>query len=426
MPNYKKKKHSRISQPSKPKRVKNTEKIGFDDDIKMTPVKSRKKTQPQHSMKVVKGKKFEQARKFKVITITLLILALIFTGLHFALPMGVSEGIGNAISLFGAGGYPIELGSTQTVNAVSRGTYYYVLSNTGVEAFSNTGKNLFSYTHGFENPVIKTSASRALVFDQGGNQILIFTHSGLKESLSFEEDIITANISDSGAYAVVTESEKYTAAVTVFAKNGQKQYEWFSAENVVNNVVLSANGKKMAVSSFSSKNGQFQSQLNVLNYKSATPEYTENFENGIVYNLDSTYRSGFMVLTANKVKFIKWHKFKSTEYSSDYNSSVFRTGKNGFVVVFNRESDKTDNRIAVFSKFGKIKYELQYKGIISDIAVFGSHIYCMEDSNISLLGSDGEVLRNADCGFGAVRMVATATNTCAVITDNKIEKIKLE
>lgn len=425
MPDYRKKKHNRIAAPKKNKRVRNKE-IKADYDIKMSPQGKNRKAETPQKMKVVKGNKFENIRKLKFFTVVVVALVLIFTILHYALPMGIAESVSNTLSLMGAGGYPIKLDSTQTINAISKGTHYYLLSNTNVEAFSNSGKLLFSYAHGFENPIIKTSASRALVFEQGGNQLLIFTNNGLKDALSFEKDIITANISDSGTYAVATESDKYTAEVTVFNKRGKQLYEWFSAENTVNNVILSANGKKLAVSSFNSKNGLFYSQLNVLNYKSATPEYTENFENGIIYNLDSTHRSGFAVITSNKVKFIKWFKYKSTEYTSEYNSAIFRTGKNGFTVVFNRENDKTDNRIAVFSKSGKLKYEIQYKGIISDIAVLGNHIYCMGDSSIHLLNNKGEVLRNADCGFGAVRIVATSTNTCAVITDNKIEKIKLE
>ena len=50
----------------------------------------------------------------------------------------------------------------------------------------------------------------------------------------------------------------------------------------------------------------------------------------------------------------------------------------------------------------------------------------MSDSEVNQLNSDGVVLRKSPCGFGSVRIVATATSTCAVITDNKIEKIKLE
>jgi len=50
----------------------------------------------------------------------------------------------------------------------------------------------------------------------------------------------------------------------------------------------------------------------------------------------------------------------------------------------------------------------------------------MSETDIYLLSDSGEVLRTASCGFGAVRMVVTGTNNVAVITDNEIEKIKLE
>ena len=44
----------------------------------------------------------------------------------------------------------------------------------------------------------------------------------------------------------------------------------------------------------------------------------------------------------------------------------------------------------------------------------------------SKAGIDGEVLRSAECGFGAVRISVTGTNSVAVITDNQIYKIQLE
>ncbi len=426
MPDYKKKKHSRIASVSRPRPKKSKKETSQSYDIPMFSSLTKKKSAKRQNMKVVKGKKLEKRKKILVVISVIAAVAICFSVLSIAFPMGITESLGNTISLIGTGGYPLALESTQTINVVSRGSYYYVLSNTHVYSFTNAGKKLFSYAHGLENPVIKTSASRAFVFEQGGNQAFIFTHSGLKESLSFEKKIITANISDSGNYAVATESDKYTCAVTVFTKRNKKLYEWFSAEDIVNNLVISPNGKKLAVSVFTSKNGRYTSKVNVLNFKSATPEFSETFENSLIYNLNSTYKSGFTVVTQNKIKFVKWFKYKEKEYTSDYSTALFRTGKNGFVVVFNRESDKTDNKIAVFSKSGKLRFEIAYRGIISDIAVLGSHIYCMSDSTVNLLSSEGEVLRKASYGFGAVRLVATSTNTCAVITDNKIEKIKLE
>ena len=163
-----------------------------------------------------------------------------------------------------------------------------------------------------------------------------------------------------------------------------------------------------------------------MNFGSATPEYSADFPNTVVYSIDATHGCSFAAVTSNGIKFIKWSKFKANDYGNEYNTAFFRAGKGGYLAVFNRESDKTDNRIAVFSKSGELKYELHYKGIISDIRLYGGHIYCISDTNVFLLSSEGKILRTAACGFGAVKLNVNATNTVAVITDNKIEKLELE
>ena len=426
MPDYKKRKHNRLfSSPAKLKKSRIKTK-SYSEDIKMTSSGKRKSASSSSNMKVVKGRKLENKRKIKagaVITAGLLIAVLF---LQFILPAGIIEGISTVSAIVGTGGYPIELNGTETVNCVSRGSYYYVLSNTGIDAFNNSGKHIYSFTHGYENPVLKVSACRAMIFEQGGTEALVFDLKGLKTTITTEKSIITGAVSDSGRYALVTLSDKYASAVSVYDKNDRTVYEWFSAEDTVNNVIISPNGKKIAVSVFNSTAGQFRSKLSILNFKSATAEYTESYDNALIYNLDSSFRNGFLIVTENGIKFVKWHKYKSSEYKNDYSTAIFRTGKNGYVAVYNRESDKTDNRIAVFSKSGKLIAEFPYKGIVSDIAVSGNHIYCMSDTEISLLDSAGKVLRKGSCGFGAVRLIAESTNSVIVLTDNKIDKINLE
>ena len=82
--------------------------------------------------------------------------------------------------------------------------------------------------------------------------------------------------------------------------------------------------------------------------------------------------------------------------------------------------------MVLFTKKGQVKSEFEFKGIISDIQVFGGHIYCISDTAVYLLSDSGGVLRKSECGFGAVRLAVLGSNTAAVITDNKIEIIKLE
>ncbi|MEE1161628.1 MAG: DUF5711 family protein, partial [Acutalibacteraceae bacterium] len=145
-----------------------------------------------------------------------------------------------------------------------------------------------------------------------------------------------------------------------------------------------------------------------------------------VYGIETVSNSRFSVITENGIQFIKWSKFQKTEYKNDYSAAMLRFSSRGSVAVFNRSSDKTDNRIAVFNSNGGLKGEFEFKGIISDIQIRGGHIYCISDTDVYLLSEDGEVLRSAECGFGAVRISVIGTNSVAVITDNQIYRIQLE
>lgn len=421
MPDYKKKKRNKILAP--PKATKNPKKQN-DNDIKMSS-EQKKQYQKTNNIRVIEGRKLEKKRKFKSWASVVGIVLVIVLILQSILPAGILVSVKNAVTMLGSGSYPITLSGSKTVVAVSRGNYYYVLSNTHLTAFSNSGKELFDYEHGFENPVLKTGAGGALVYDQGGKELLLFDLKGFKNSIKTEKSILTANISNSGYFAVATDSDKYASAVTVYKNNGKSVYEWYSAEDTVNAVALSKNGKKLAVAVFNSKNGEFVSKVNVLNFKSATPEYTETFEKTLIYNLDSAFSSYFSVITENKIKVIRWGSYKSKEYKSDYSLSVFKPYSSGYVAVFNRQSDRNDNKIAVFSKNGKLKYQVDYIGIISDIDVKGNHIYCMGNTQISMVSKDSKLVQKADFGFGAVNISAITTNSVLVITDNNIEKIKL-
>ena len=431
MPDYKKKKVNRLKGAPKPKWSKGAV-PQKNDDIAMTSTPVRRQSKPTKTekpvsnMRVVNGKKLERQKKIRISASALAIIAVIAVILHLILPVGIFENVQNLTALIGSGNYPAEINSSEVLNAVSRGNYYYVLTDTRLNAYSNGGKEIYSYAHGFENPVLKTSKTRAMVFSQGGNEAYIYNLAELKNTLSTEKEIITANISDSGVYALVTRSDSYASAVSVYSKSGKLLYEWYSSEDTVNNVAVSPNGKKIAVSAFNASSGDYSSKVCVLSFDSATPEYTENYSGALVYGLESSGSSGFSVITENSVQFIKWHKYKKTEYKNDYTAAMFRSASGGTVAVFNRSSDKTDNRVAVFNSRGKLKSEFEFKGIIGDIEIRGGHIYCISDTFVYLLSENGEVLRKAECGFGAVRISVTGTNSVAVITDNQINRIQLE
>lgn len=420
MPDYKRKHRSRFKSAPKvnKKRVK---KPDYSSDIEMSP--SGKK---QQKMRVVKGKKLEQKRRFKGLFYVACILLVIFFVAQLIMPAGVFETVSNSIAVMGSGKYPLELNSSDTLSVVSKGTYYYVLTDAKINVISNSGKLIYSYAHGYENPVLKTSKTRALLFNQGSTQAVIFTLDGIKSELSCEKEIINAAIGENGTYAFITSADNYAAAVSVYKKNNKCVFEWFSSNDMINNIAIAPNGKKIAVSTMSSAVGNYNSKISILNFKSADAEYTKEFPNNIIYDLDAKTSRGFSVITENSCNFISWRGKVVREYKNEYSADMFRSSPSNSVMVFNRESDKTDNRIEVYSKSGKLKEKLEFKGIITDIQVKGGSIYCLSDTNVYILDDDGKVLRTATCGFGAQKIAVIGQNTVAVITDNLISEIKLK
>lgn len=427
MPDYKKKKVSRLKRPSprKPAVKQPEEKIPMQAGPKRRGVSVSAEEKAPTQMKLVKGKKQQRRRRngtIACLTAVLLLTALI---LHIILPVGIAENAENLFSLIGSGGYPVNLESTDTLYSVSRGSYYYVLTDTRLSALTNGGKTVYSHSHGFEAPVLKTSATRALIFDQGGNDAYIYNLHELKAHLEPENEIITAAISDSGVYALATRSASYASVVSVYSKSGKSLYTWYSSVDTVNNIAISPNGKKIAVTAFNAESGAFKSKLCVFEFDSADAVYTKTLDGGPFVTLDGFHNRCFTAATENKLFFVSWSDCGVTEYESDYSLSLLSAGTGGTVAVFNRESDRTDNRLAVFNAKGKLKNEFKLNAAITDISIKNGNIYCISDTEIQLYGSDGTLLRSAECGFGAVRVVPTGSKRVAVVTDNRIDSLEL-
>lgn len=377
-------------------------------------------------LKVVKGRKLEQMRKMRISAAVFAIIIAIFVIFELALPIGISDSLENFFACMGSGEFPIETNGTDLVDAKASDSYVYSLSNTTLGAYNSSGKEIFSYSHGFEKPIIKKSSTRVIIFEQGGKNAAIFNLSEQKSKIKTENEIITANISRCGVYAIVTHSESYASTVSVYDKNDKLIYEWYSSDSIVNNVIVSPNGKKIAVSTVDAKNGEFVANVSVLKFDSANAVFSANFDNEVLLTLDSTHNSGFWCISENTVKFIKWSNYKEKEFKTDYSISCFKADFGGAVAVFNRHSDKTDSTVVLFNKSGVKKGEFKFTGSINDIAIISGHIYCVSDNTVYVLDKTGKILKSAECSFGGEKIFVIGTYDVAVMNDNAIEKIHLK
>lgn len=404
-------------------------KKNIDDNILMTnnAKKRRDKTNElqDNDIKVIRGSKFKRKRQFKILLCIVAVITLTCIILSFTLPGGLYENTVNFFATLGNGTYPTSISGSTILNVVSHDSYYYVLTNTNITAYSSSGKIIFDELHGFSNPVISVSSTRALVFDQGGKSLYVYNLNGKIHSLDTKKEIITASISDDGDFVVATQSDSYTSVAMVYDNDFNQVYTWNSAKEIINNVLVNTGGNKLAVSTFNVVSGQYISKLLILDYESADPLYTLDLGNSLALKIANTGK-GISVICSNKYKFIHWSDFNTVDINVSGEINSFINNDHGVLLTVNRANDRSDNTIMIISKKGEKTSEFKINNFITDIQYNKGRIYSLCDASINIHDSDGNILRTGSVDYGTRKIVVTSPNSIAAIGDTNIFEIDVE
>lgn len=403
------------------KDVKSNEKIEKQAKSKQIEITEDGK---RNNIKVIRGNKNKKnIRRLTALGIAaLLVIAVI--AMSIILPTGIAEYLLNAKSLIGSGsGYPASLSGGTVTDVQTAGNYYIVASSTNVEGYNANGKNIFSYRHGYEIPILKKSSSRFMLYSQGSTEFMICTLYKNLISGKTDSDILCADISDSGYYAIATQSDSYSSEVTVYNAKNDVVYQWFCSDYIINDVVLSADGKTIAVSVFNAKDGVYFSKIYILRYSSADPLKTFEYNDKLILSLRSYGRNGFWVIFNNESAYISWGKLLQSNQTYEKNV-IFARGDSSYSVIATcRNANLSDNSVYIYAKNGTQKHIIEFDGEISDIAIRGKYVYILSGRTVYLYNSAGELLNQAECDFGVERLAPLSNLRAALVTDNKIQKI---
>ncbi len=439
MADYKKK---QIKHKVKPKSVKKTH--SEPQEIKMgraKPAQKKKTTKtPQKTEKtkrsanfniphfnIIKGKKLEKFKKNVIsasVIITLLCIYLIVCVLH---PVGLVEYLTNCYARIGSGkGYEVSISGGETLNSVQKSNYYYILSENNVEAYNNSGRNIFTVQHGFSKPVLKTGDTRYLVYSQGEKVLKVHTFNGLHHTYNLDNSILTANISKSGAVAIATKTEGYESKVTVYNKNNKKLYEWFSTDETVTSVCLNDSGKRLAVATVKVTGGAFVSKVYILKFNSANPLRTFEYNGEIIYSLNNSGGNGVFALFEKRIEFINTLSGKKKENSSDYSLNIAKKIGSNIITVNTLDANKSESNVFVYSLTGGLKANFKVNGTISDVSMKSGRLHLLTDSGIIIADKSGKILSKAQCSFDVKNIIALSDKSVVGISNNLVDKYLYE
>jgi hypothetical protein len=308
-------------------------------------------------------------------------------------------------------------------DSYSSGKIIYTLTDTNAEIYNFAGKQIFSRQHDFNSPMLSTSSQRGLLYDAGGKNIYVYNYSDVVDEIKTKHEIYCADISRNGTVAIATKSEGYASQVEVLSKGGKTKFIWYSATELINNVALSNNGKRLAVSTIDTTGGNFKSKVYIFKYSSAKPLYEFSYDDSVVYSLNTLSSKYFSVVTDKTVDHIKWKGGRRTQSPNNYSINLYRLCGDKNIAV---RGNKSNNTITVFTASGKIKNEFEFLGAVSDISYKNGRIFILSDGYLYCLDKEGKAVYEKVNISGYSRIFATDSNSVVAAGNFGFNKFNLK
>ncbi len=286
-------------------------------------------------------KKFAAQRTRKFIAVTL-ILAILSAGIYIFVKEDVAGIIGDRIAASSGGeeGLPIDFSGTTVIDTFAAGEHLGVLTDAVYLLYAENGKQLLSAQHGFANPVVEASGRRFLIYDQGGNKLIVRTRDKVLFEKEFENKIISANISSEGWLCVVTSAKRYASQLHVFDGGyGEEIFTWSSSNEYIVAASADGDGKTVAAAALSANaSGEMVTSVHIFTAEAAVELGKREFKGSSVLDLQYDEKGDIKVICDNITACLnkEGKVLGSYVYENIPISSINIAGKNGAVIIFDR------------------------------------------------------------------------------------------
>ncbi|MCH4239637.1 MAG: DUF5711 family protein [Oscillospiraceae bacterium] len=272
-------------------------------------------------------------------------------------------------------GYPLKLGSENVKprNFISSGKNVFLTSDTAVQAYNGSAKQLFSRKHSFAEPMMKVSENRVLIYNLSGTGYQL--ESPLRTLVNGTADgkLMGGDVCANGRYALLTQQDGYCGKLTVYLPDGQVAYSYSFSEYYPTAVALNSSGTRAVVTASNTKDGELTGVVYELNFSSKTSvKPLAQFDNTFFIDVSYTEQGGILAVGDTQTTALSASgKVLHTYSYGDGELSTWELSKNMAVLGLSSFHNAADSTLAAVSAEGKLLGSVQVKGNISSVSGYG-------------------------------------------------------
>ncbi len=333
--------------------------------------------------------------------ILILLAAAIGTGLYFTRDMWYNKlrGIGEQYRTIvnsgelAEGNFPIEV-SAADYQLEFTDRKMILLSDTYTYFYDSEGKLLKRRQHTYTNSVLRSAGGRALLYENGGNDLSIEDEDEVFYTKTYAKKLILfARISEQGFTAVVTTSDNYCCELEVYDKRGKVIYGRQCIE-MVSDLSFINNSKGCVLSFISAENGQLVTNVQEISFSENVEHWTSPGLNTLGLDVYG-YGKGAFVLGTDACGYVDSNGQISSYYSYD-GDLVAGASEDGNSAVIVNNDDRRKYIVALFKGGNTEALIIDLEEPSIDVTIYEDLAYVMCQGKIKAYDFSGGLRSVAD------------------------------
>lgn len=304
-----------------------------------------------------------------------------------------------------------------------------VCSPNSVRLYSGDGALRLDQAVTLENPVVSSIGHAALVYDAGGRNLHVFSLEGEPFSLSLPEGkaLLHANLSPTGALAVVAQESGYKGAVTVYDASYEPLLQINLSSSFITAAAISPDNKWVALVTVGvAASGSFESRINYYRLdrqaEEIAPDYTCSVGNNVCLTLD--WKSdGVWLLGENALAIADETGGLSGRYSyAGRYLKAFSLGGEGYAaLLLGKYRAGSVAQLVVTDAAGTVTATLPLTDQVLSLSAAGKYISVLTAGKLTVYDQDLQVYNTLGRTQGAQKAIQRADGSVMLISSNSAQ-----
>lgn len=296
--------------------------------------------------------------------------------------------------------YPYQLDTSTGVRIKSINDKLSIMTSNSMTIINPSNANkLYSFDHGYANPMITYAGNYMCIVDQGGTRIRLDTNSDNLYEQSLQKTILTADVANNGTVIYATQSDSAKSNLVVLNKQLKKLMELDINDGYIVSVAIDSSGKKCAYATVNSTNAVMKTTIHTIGVGDDKDSAT--FTHDSINVLDMTYQSGSLyVVCDNAVYTVTSQKKEHTALKGGtISTQLFTYTPSGELVIDYADfSGANENTISLVKSNGKIKTSIKIDKKLKNISATQKEIVALfNDKVVTYSITKGEEKSSVKC-----------------------------